>query len=465
MVRRLSSLALVVLVAGCAVGPRYERPQTAVPAAFKEAPPGSWKEARPRDALARGGWWRAFGEAELDGLVQKALAANQDLAVAQARLRQAKTLVQQARAGYYPSASAGVQGGRSGDAAGAGNSEQLMLDAQWEIDLWGRVRNAVSARGAIYQASAAEAEAARLSVIAQVMQTYFDLRGVDAQRALLDQTVSAYTQSLQLTKNRHAAGVVDKADVVQAQVQLKTAQGQAIDLGADRAQLEHALAVIVGELPSTFSLAPAPLATAMPSVPVAVPSALLERRPDIAAAERNMAAANAQVGVAQAAFFPSLTLSAQGGLRSTSLADWLTAPSRFWSVGLGVVQFLFDAGARSAQKEQAIAAYEEQLASYHQTVLTAFKEVEDSLSTLRVLEDEAALQTQTVDAAREALRLVTNQYKAGVVGYLNVINAQTSLLASERNAVSLRNRRLDATVALVKALGGGWDAAELPVAP
>lgn len=465
MVRRLSSLALILLLAGCAVGPRYERPMTAVPAAFKEAPPGSWKEAEPRDALARGSWWQAFGEAELDALVRKALAANQDLAVAQARLRQAKALVQQARAGYYPTASASVQGGRSGSAAGAGNSEQLTLDAQWEIDLWGRVRNTVTARGAGYQASAADAEAARLSVIAQVIQTYFDLRGVDAQRTLLDQTVTAYAQSLQLTKNRYAAGVVDKSDVVQAEVQLKTAQGQAIDLGADRAQLEHALAVLVGELPSTFGLGAAPLATAMPAVPPGVPSALLERRPDIAAAERNVAAANAQVGVAQAAFFPSLTLSAEGGFRSTSVADWLTTPNRFWSVGLGVVQFLFDAGTRSAQKEQAVAAYEEQLASYRRTVLTGFKEVEDNLATLRILEDEAALQTQTVAAAREALRLVTNQYKAGVVGYVNVINAQASLLASERNAVSLQNRRLNATVALVKALGGGWDAGQLPDAP
>jgi NodT family efflux transporter outer membrane factor (OMF) lipoprotein len=324
------------------------------------------------------------------------------------------------------------------------------------------VRRSVEAGEANWQASAAQLEAARLSARATLAQQYFALRVADTTKRLLEDTVKAYARSLELTQNRYNAGVAARVDVVQAEVQLKSAQAQLIDVGVERAQLEHAIALVLGEPPANFSLLSNDLKINMPQVPVALPSELLERRPDIAAAERAMAAANAQIGVAKAAYFPTLSLSGATGFRTTNIADLLTAPSRFWSLGAAAAEVVFDGGLRRATTDQAVAAYDVQVASYRQAVLTGFQEVEDNLAALRILEDEAALQDEVVQAARHAVELTTNQYSAGVVSYLNVITAQTTAFANERTAVNVLGRRLTASVGLIHALGGGWTAEALP---
>jgi NodT family efflux transporter outer membrane factor (OMF) lipoprotein len=329
--------------------------------------------------------------------------------------------------------------------------------------VWGRVRRTVEANVASAQASAADLEAARLSANAELAQDYFQLRALDAQQRLLNDTVANYEKSIQLTQNQYQAGVAAKADVVQADTQLKTTQAQAIDIGVQRAQLEHAIALLIGKPPSNFSIAssPLPLATVPPPIPVDVPSTLLERRPDIAGAERRMAVANAQIGVAKSAYFPSLTLSAAGGYQSTNMAQWLTAPSHFWSIGPALAETLFDGGLRRAQTEQARAAYDATVAVYRQTVLTGFQEVEDNIAALRILEREAQVQDQAVKSAQLSVQLTTNQYKAGIVSYLGVIVVQAVALNDEQTAVNILNRRLAASVLLIKALGGGWDASDL----
>jgi NodT family efflux transporter outer membrane factor (OMF) lipoprotein len=324
------------------------------------------------------------------------------------------------------------------------------------------VRRSVEAGEANWQASAAQLEAARLSARATLAQQYFALRVADTTRRVLEDTVKAYQRSLELTRNRYAAGVVARVDVVQAEVQVKSAQAQLMDVGVERAQLEHAIALVLGEAPANFALAPSDLAIKMPQLPVALPSELLERRPDIAAAERAMAAANAQIGVAKAAFFPTLSLSAATGFRTTNIANVLSAPSRFWSLGGAAAEGIFDGGARRAVSDQAVAAYDLQVATYRQAVLTGFQEVEDNLAALRILEAEAALQDEVVASARHAVELTSNQYSAGVVSYLNVITAQATALANERTAVNVLGRRLTASVGLIHALGGGWTAAALP---
>ena len=354
------------------------------------------------------------------------------------------------------SASASRSGVRSSFSTGAVTTYQLGAEALWEPDLWGRVRRSVEAATATEQASAAEIESARLSAQAALVQNYFSLRIIDAQRDLLVNTVEAFQRSFDLTRNRYESGVAAKVDIVQADVQLKGAQAQLIDIGIDRARFEHAIALLVGEPASTFAVPPAALIAKRLNLPPGLPSELLERRPDIAAQERNIAAANARIGVAQAAFYPSLSLSGSVGLRNSILGDLISAPSRIWALGTGLAQTLFDGGARKAVSQQAIAAYDIEVALYRQTVLLAFQEVEDQLATLRILEEEAKLQVALVRAARLAAELVTNQYRAGVVSFLNVINAQTTALNAERNALNLEGRRLAAMVLLVKALGGGW---------
>jgi NodT family efflux transporter outer membrane factor (OMF) lipoprotein len=462
----LTSLALVT---ACSVGPDYVRPDAPTPAAFKETQ--GWKPAEPRDGELRGKWWQIFGDPLLDGFQEQVSISNQNLALTEARFRQALALVRSARSAYFPTVTGEVSATRSRSSTGSSStrisggsvtSRTLAADASWEIDLWGRVRRSVESNEASAQASAADLETARLSAQAALAQNYFNLRALDTDKQLLDDTVAALERSLQLTQNRYAAGVAAKVDVIQAQTQLKTTQAQALDVGVQRAQLEHAIALLVGKAPSDFSIPAAPLAAAPPPVPVGLPSALLERRPDVAAAERRMAAANAQIGVAKAAYFPSLTLSASGGYQSTSAADWLTAPSRFWSFGPALAATLFDAGLRRAQTDQAIAAYDATVATYRQTVLTGFQEVEDNVAALRILEQEAAVQQEALAAARQSLELTLNQYKAGTVSYLNVVTAQTTALASERTAVDIQARRLVASVLLVRALGGGWSAAALP---
>jgi NodT family efflux transporter outer membrane factor (OMF) lipoprotein len=335
------------------------------------------------------------------------------------------------------------------------------FNASWEPDLWGSVRRSVEAAEAGAQASAADLALARLSAQATLAQNYFLLRIADAQKQLLDNTAAAFERSLQLTQNRYGAGVAAKVDVVQALTQLRSTQAQAIEIGVQRAALESAIAVLAGEPPETFSIAPAPLQIAPPHIPIGVPSELLERRPDIAAAERSVAAANAQIGVAIAAFYPSLTLSAAGGFRSTTTANWLSVPSRYWSVGAALAQVLFDGGLRSGVTAQARANYDAEVAAYRQTVLTGFKEVEDNLAALRILEQEAAVQDEAVASARESVELTTNQYKAGIVSFLNVATVQAVALNNERTAVGILGQRLTASVLLVKALGGGWN----PAAP
>jgi NodT family efflux transporter outer membrane factor (OMF) lipoprotein len=451
------ALALA-MIGGCAVGPDYVRPAVETPAAYKEA--GDWKPAQPRDTEHRGSWWKIFGDRDLDALVGKIEISNQNARIAEAQFRQARALAQSARAGFYPDVSGGVAvtRSRSPRARGSDTNYELSLDATWEADVWGRVRRTVEAAEAGAQASAADLKAVRLSLQAELALYYFQLRVLDAQRQLLDDTVRAFERSLELTKNRYAVGVAGKADVVQAEAQLKSTQAQAIDIGVQRAQLEHAIAVLIGRPPAEFTLRPEPLPVTMPSIPPGLPSELLERRPDIAAAERRVAAANAQIGVVQSAYFPSLTLSAAGGFQASSLANWLSLPNRFWSLGPALAQTLFDAGLRRALTDQAIAAYDANIAAYRQTVLNGFQEVEDNLAALRILEEEARVQDEAVRAARESLVLTLNQYKAGTISYLNVVIVQTAQLNNERTAVGILGQQLNAAVLLVKALGGGWSA-------
>ncbi len=470
--RFVPPLAVVVLVSGCMVGPDYVRPTAPVPEAYRET--AGWKRAEPRDALARGRWWEMFGDRELDALAARVEVSNQNIRLAEANFRQAQALAEQARAGLFPTVGAGASAIRSKSpslsnqpsfATGAVNNFNANLNAGWELDLWGKVRRGIESGEANWQASAADLESARLSAQAAVAQNYLALRIADVQRRVLEDTVAAYQRSLELTQNRYAAGIAARVDVVQAEVQLKSAQAQLVDLGVDRALLEHAIATLVGEPASTFSIPRAPLVATLPAIPVGVPSELLERRPDIAAAERSAAAANAQIGVAQAAFYPTLTLSATGGFRSNSFADWFSAPSRFWSLGAALAQVVFDGGLRRAVSDQAIAAYDGQVAAYRQTVLTGFQEVEDNLAQLRILEEEARFQNEAARGALVSVELTTNQYKAGIVSFLNVIAAQTIALNNERAAVNVQGRRLAASVLLVKSLGGGWDASALDDVP
>jgi NodT family efflux transporter outer membrane factor (OMF) lipoprotein len=460
--------AVAALLAACAVGPDYVRPAADVPAAFKETQ--GWETAQPRDQELRPEWWEVFNDPLLNTMMGAVNVSNQNLAQAAAQFRQARALVQAARAGYFPSVSGGASATRARSSANlgsggvAGNNYSLSLDAVWEVDLWGKVKRTVESNAAAAQASAADLDALRLSTRAELAQDYFQLRALDTQKRLFDDTISAYQRSLKLTQNQYAVGVAAKADVIQAQTQLKTTQAQAIDLGVQRAQLEHAIALLLGRPASEYSLAEATLAATPPPPPAGVPSSLLERRPDIAAAERLVASANAQIGVAEAAYYPSLTLSASAGLQSSAVSNLLSAPSRFWSLGPALAQTLFDAGLHRAQTHQAIAAYDANVAAYRQTVLTGFQEVEDNLAALRILEQEAAVQDDAVRDARQSVDLTINQYKAGIVSYLNVVTVQATALAAERTAVDIQNRRLAASVLLIKALGGGWNASDLPSA-
>jgi len=459
---------ILVFLAGCAVGPDYHQPDAPVPTQFKELE--GWRQAAPGDAAPRGPWWTLFDDAELDGLMKRVDVSNQTIIAADARFRQARAVVDQARAGLFPTVSANASATRTKSpslpnapsfATGAVNNFNASLNASWELDLWGRVRRSVEAGEASWQGSSADLEAARLSARASLAQAYFSLRVADAARRVLEETVASYQRTVELTQNRYNAGVAARVDIVQAQVQLRSAQASLLDVSVQRAQLEHAIALLVGVPPAQFSIAPVTADLKIPSIPVVVPSELLQRRPDIAAAERAMAAANAQIGVATAAYYPSLTLTGAAGSRTTQLTDLLTAPTRFWSLGAAAAETLFDGGLRRAVTEQARAAYDAQVATYRQTVLTGFQEVEDNLAALRILDEEAAIQQDVVDGARHALALTENQYRAGVVGYLNVIAAQQVLFNNQRSQFDILGRRLTAAVALVRAMGGGWTTEEL----
>lgn len=459
-------LLLTGLVAfSCTLGPNYVRPRAPMAVSYKEME--GWKVAEPKDRLPRGEWWELFNDPQLSALEEQVSVSNQNIAQAEAQFRQARAAVQAARSAYFPTATIGPSFQRSLSSTSQASSGtfslySLPVDVVWEPDLFGRVRRSVESSRASAQATAAEVESIRLAVCAEVALDYFQLRALDAQKQLLDATVKAYEKALELARNRYASGVVSRGDVLQAETQLKTTGAQAIDVGVQRSQLEHAIAVLIGKPPSELSIPFAPLAAGPPSVPVGLPSELLERRPDIAAAERQMAAANAQIGVTIAAFYPTITLSGSGGFQSMDLSKLLTWPARFWSIGSALSETVFEGGLRKAQTAQARAAYDATVASYRQTVLTGFQEVEDNLSALRILEQEAAVQEEAVKAARDSLAIITNQYQAGIVGYVNVIVAQATELSNRRVAITIQGQRMTAATLLIKALGGGWDASALP---
>ncbi|MFZ1981905.1 MAG: efflux transporter outer membrane subunit [Smithella sp.] len=453
----LINIVLMVLI-GCSVGPDYTRPTVTVPSDFKELK--GWREAQPRDQEIRTKWWEVFDDPILNTLIEQVNVSNQSIALSESQYRQALAQVQLLRANYFPTLGAGASFTRTNNAASTNiteNQHQVSLSASWELDVWGKVRRQVEAGRATAEASFADLQAMRLSMQAELASDYFQLRTLDAQKKTLDDSVAAYRKALELTQNRYNATVAAKADVVAAQTQLETTKAQAIDVGVQRAQYEHAIAVLMGKPPADFSLAPSEFKLPPIKIPVAVPSDLLERRPDIASAERQMAAANAQIGVAKAAYYPTLTLAGSLGYLSTELANLFTSPNYFWALGpMTASATLFDAGARQAQTKQAMAAYDGTVASYRQTVLTGFQEVEDYLAALRILDDEAQIQDQAVNDARESVILTTNQYKAGLVSYLNVVTVQTTALTNEKTAIGISGQRLNAAVLLVKALGGGW---------
>jgi NodT family efflux transporter outer membrane factor (OMF) lipoprotein len=455
---------------GCTAGPDYVRPPVATPAEYKEAQ--GWKQATPQDERPRGNWWEVFNDPQLNALVTQVAISNQTIKAAEAQVRAAQAITDQARAAFFPVVTANASltrsGGRPSASGGSVNSTgggggvnnyNVSLDASWEIDLWGKIRRTVESSEESAQASASDLQGATLSAQATLAEDYFMLRAQDAQIRLLNETVAAYEKSLQLTRNQYAVGVAGRADVVLAETQLKSTQAQAIDAMVLRAQLEHAIATLIGKPPAEFSIAVEPMATTFPDIPVALPSELLERRPDIASAERRTAAANAQIGVAESAFFPSLTLSATGGYQSTLLSHLFTLPSRYWSLGPELAEVIFDAGLRQAQTAQAIATYDQNVATYRQTVLAAFQDVEDNLAALRILEQEADVQAEAVKAARESVTIALNQYRAGTVNYLAVVVVQATALTNERTALSIVGQRLTDSVALIKALGGGWNEA------
>jgi NodT family efflux transporter outer membrane factor (OMF) lipoprotein len=472
--RRTVAVLLAVTTAACTVGPNYKKPTVPVPAAFKEQPvPGEWKQAEPKDAASRGKWWEVFGDPVLNGLEEQVSVSNQTLAQAEAQFRGARAAARGSRAALFPALTAGASADRSRSSANRPgavpgvtpptvNDFQAPLDLTYEIDVWGRIRRSIESNVASAQASAADLESARLFLHAELAIDYFLLRGQDAQKQVLDTTAAAYEKALDLTLNRYNQGVVSGVDVAQARTQLYATRAQAVDLSISRAQLEHSIAILVGRPPSELAIDPAPEPGKVPLIPGAVPSELLERRPDIAAAERRVASANAQVGVATAAFFPTLLLAVTGGFEAASVAKWFNWPSRFWSLGAEVLGTVFDGGKRKAASEQAMANFDATVAAYRQDVLNAFLEVEDNAAALRLLEKEAALQEDAVTAAERALTLARDRYQGGITTYLEVVLAQGSALVNERVAVEIATRRMTASVNLIKALGGGWRSTDLP---
>ncbi|MDR3481382.1 MAG: efflux transporter outer membrane subunit [Burkholderiaceae bacterium] len=457
--------APLVLLSACAVGPDYVRPSAETPPAFKEQ--AGWKIAQPADTAIPTKWWEIYNDPVLNALEEQVTISNQSLIQAEAQYRQARALVQSAQASYFPTLTGSVSNSRAGGPSSTSRTttttDSLSVNASWEPDLWGHVRRTVEANASSAQASAAELQALRLSTQAQLAQDYFQLRDQDANRQLYDKTVIDYKKSLELTQNQYKSGIVPKENVVLADTQLKQTEAQAIDFDVARAQMEHAIALLVGKPASTFSIAAVDkFDPPVPALPLGLPSALLERRPDIANAERLVASANAQIGVAKSAYFPSLTLAASGGYESSGLAHWISLPNRLWSVGPSLAETLFDGGLREANTKQAIASYDASVANYRNIVLTSFQEVEDNVAALRIYEQEARKQEQAVALSRRSVELTINQYKAGIISYLDVITVETTALTNERTYVELLNKRLAANVLLVKALGGGWDVAQLP---
>jgi NodT family efflux transporter outer membrane factor (OMF) lipoprotein len=483
----LVALLVCPLASGCVVGPKYTRPDVATPPAFKELPPpteaggATWSVAQPADETVRGGWWEVFGDPQLNALEQQIDMSNQNVAAAMAGFLSARAVARQARshlsptlstnptifAAHQPTVTAVVSSTTASASApvlSTGTYSEFLLpfSASWEADVFGRLRNTVKVGVSGAQASAADLENIRLMVQAELAVDYYELRAQDALRQLFDATVSAYQDSLDITRVQFRAGIASDEAVAQAETQLEATQAQATNLGIARAQFEHAIALLLGRPASTFSLAASPLSATVPAIPPSVPSALLERRPDVAAAERRAAQANAQIGVAQAAFFPTVMLTGTGGFAATSITDWLQWPSLFWSVGPALAQTIFDAGLRRATVQQYQASFEQAVANYRETVLTAFQQVEDNLATLRILSEVIQQQDTAVMSATRSLTVATTRYRAGIDPYLNVIAAQTTLLANQQTAVNLRRQQMTASVQLIEALGGGWTSAQLP---
>jgi len=463
---RLLAVALVLALGGCAVGPDYKRPATVDVSAFKEAE--GWVPAAPADALERGPWWSLFNDPVLDQLEARVVVSNQNVALAVAAYAQARALVREQRASLFPTVT--LDGGASrsrssgntttGATGRFGNNYQLSIGGSWEPDVWGRLGRAVDGAKAGEQASAADLASAKLSAQGELAANYFSLRQTDAQKALLESTLAGYQRALEITQNRYASGIAAKTDVLQAQTQLANAQADNAGLQRQRAQLEHAIAVLVGEAPGNFTLPSVEWKPSVPDVPVGVPSELLQRRPDIAAAERRVASANEQIGIAKSAYFPSLSLSASAGSSASRVADLFKASTNVWSLGLSAAQLIFDAGATGARVDGARAAHEQAVARYRQAVLAAFQDVEDQLSATRVLLTQQELRRQASQAADQVEQQVLNRYRSGQVGYTEVITAQATALSARRALVQAMADRQTTAVALIQSLGGGWQAAQ-----
>jgi NodT family efflux transporter outer membrane factor (OMF) lipoprotein len=457
----------MLLLAGCVVGPNYQRPPAPTTPAFKEQPPPGFKQAQPSDAYLKGKWWEIYNDPALNALEEQVSLNNQNVAQAEAQFREARAQVRVSRAALFPTAGttpsvteSRTTGGNL--VSGTRSTYTLPFSVAWEPDLWGAIRRSVTAAAATAQSFAGELENARLLYQSELATDYFTLHTTDADADLLQRTVASYEEFLTLTRNRFQGGVASDLDVAQAESQLYGAQSSLIELGVQRASLEHAIAILIGKPPAELTIPVAILATLPPPVPIGVPSELLERRPDVATNERRVAAANEEIGIAMAAFYPTLTLSGTAGFQNSQIWRLISAPSRIWSVGASLSQTLFDAGRRKAVVESQRAAYDVTVATYRQTVLDAFQQVEDNIAALRVLETEAAKVQQTIGASDRALTVSTAQYKAGTTSYLTVLTSQAVLLNAERTAVSLQARRLAASVALVQALGGGWNVTRLP---
>jgi NodT family efflux transporter outer membrane factor (OMF) lipoprotein len=482
--RRAVLLLLLVAcgfwLASCKVGPKYKRPTAPLPAAFKEPPPdsykeaGFWNEAEPQDAAIKGKWWEVFQDPILNNLEEKVDISNQTVADAEARFRGARAAITVAKAGLYPTVSinpsvttahAGMSTTSNRIGLGGGGTltiYEIPVDFAYEADVWGRVRSGVDSNVATAQASSADVETARLSAQAELAFDYFQLRGLDEQVRLFETTIVDFQRALDLTVKRHNQGIASGVDVAQAETQLESARAQAIDLAVLRAQSEHAIAILIGEPPADLTIVRKPTTLEPPVIAIGLPSELLQRRPDVAGAERRMAAANSQIGVAKAAQYPSITFNASGGFVGTTLANILSAPSRFWSLGPSLAETLYDAGALKAMTAETVAGYDSTVAVYRQSVLTALQDVEDNLASIRILAQESVQQDLATKAAQLASELALNRYRGGITSYLEVITAQQAALNNERASVIVQTRRMTSTVSLIKALGGGWDVSNVP---
>lgn len=468
----LTVLGMATLLASCTVGPKYTKATVPAAPGFSEQPPESsgWTVGKPSDAELRGDWWTIFGDEDLNALEKQVSTANQTLKVSEANYQQARAQIQFNRSNLYPTVGVGpsistnrISGNNpTGFVGRQYGLFETPISVSYDVDFWGRIRRSIAAAREQSQASAADLQNVRLELQTELAADYFQLRGLDAQKAILDNNVTAYQKALQLNQNRFAGGVSSKAEVAQAQTQLDQTETEDIDVGVARAQYTHAIAVLIGRNPEEFQIEKEPLTQTPPAIPIGVPSQLLQRRPDIASAERQMAAANEEIGIARAAFFPDLMISATAGFQSGSIVNWFTWPSRFWAIGPQMTETIFDAGRRRAQVASAQAGYDSTVAQYRQTALTAFQEVEDNLAALRILEQEQSKQHEATEAAQLSVALTTNRYKGGLVTYLDVVTAQTIALNNETSEVLILERRMASSVQLIRALGGGWNASQLP---